>query len=68
MQGLSKFLFAAFALVGSHIVAAKPSAGCGKAPLLAAGNHSVTVNGTNRWYIVRCVSMTLRDVPAGTAA
>jgi len=34
------------------VSAAKPSAGCGKAATLAAGNHTLTVNDKERWYLV----------------
>lgn len=51
---LSLFTYACSALfLALPIVAAKPSSGCGKAPTLAAGNHSMTVNGVNRWYLLR---------------
>src|SRR5438045_1042056 len=35
------------------VSAAKPSAGCGKAAALAAGNHSLTVNAKERWYLLK---------------
>jgi len=50
--------FSAFVLITSLTIlhaawAAKPSSGCGKAPALTAGNHSLVVNGTNRWYLLK---------------
>ncbi|KAK1751518.1 alpha/beta-hydrolase [Echria macrotheca] len=32
--------------------AAKPSSGCGKTPTLTAGNHTLTVNAKERWYLL----------------
>jgi poly(3-hydroxybutyrate) depolymerase len=33
--------------------AAKPSAGCSKPAALEAGNHTMTVNGTSRWFLIK---------------
>ena len=35
------------------VLAAKPSAGCGKTPTLTAGNHTLTVNSKERWYLLK---------------
>jgi len=53
MRSWSRLFSAALAVAGAWTVAAKPSAGCGKAPTLAAGNHSLVVNGTSRWYLLK---------------
>jgi poly(3-hydroxybutyrate) depolymerase len=51
---LSKTLkaFGLLALAGLAS-AAKPSAGCGKTNTLKEGNHTLTVNGTERWYLLK---------------
>ena len=35
------------------VSAAKPSGGCGKAASLASGNHTMTVSGINRWFLLK---------------
>lgn len=50
-------LLATAALLAPGVLAAKPSAGCavnsGSTPLVAAGNHTLTVNSKERWYILK---------------
>jgi len=57
MQGWSRIIGAA-SLLGlaccNLVTAAKPSAGCGKnATLTSDKNHTMTVNGKERWYLVK---------------
>jgi len=66
MKGLSKFLSVVLAVASARVATAKPSAGCGNPPTLAAGNHSVTVNGTSRWYLLKYVP-SIHDPQESTA-
>ena len=43
----------AFCLVVPFTATVIPSSGCGKAPTLSPGNHSLTINGKDWWYVVK---------------
>lgn len=52
LPSLLTLALAGATLMVPHLAAAGPTAGCGKAPTLTSGSHSIQSGGTNRSYIL----------------